>query len=186
MKESSQICFQPSDTTKIDSILWSYQKWLQVNYQVPFSEDYDKLHAWSIKHPELFWKTLIEFFKLDVEGSITPSFSELSFFNHPWFPNLNINYAKHLLRFALNKPNAIALHFLHESDAEEKITYQQLCNQTYQVQQYLKPILKHGDVVAAYMPNSPEVVVSMLATTALGHVFTSTSCDPEVAHQFKS
>ncbi len=27
------------------------------------------------------------------------------------------------------------------------------------------------------MPNSPEVVVTMLATTALGHVFTSTSCD---------
>ena len=35
----------------------------------------------------------------------------------------------------------------------------------------------HGDVLAAYMPNISETVVSMLAATSLGAAFTSTSCD---------
>jgi len=43
--------------------------------------------------------------------------------------------------------------------------------------QYLKPFINCGDVLAAYMPNIPETVVSMLATSSLGGVFTSTSCD---------
>jgi acetoacetyl-CoA synthetase len=37
--------------------------------------------------------------------------------------------------------------------------------------------IQSGDVVAAYMPNTPETLISMLATAASGGVFTSTSCD---------
>jgi len=37
--------------------------------------------------------------------------------------------------------------------------------------------LKKGDVLAAYMPNIPETTMAMLATSALGGTFTSTSCD---------
>lgn len=177
MKENSHICHQPNQMTKEESNLWSYQKWLLEHYQLPLSEDYQLLHSWSCAHPELFWKSLIEYFKLDVNGSSTPSYSQLSFYHYPWFPNLKLNFAKHLLRHAMHFPESNALHFLHESDVEKKVSYQELCNQTFELQQFLKNNLKQGDVVAAYMPNCPETIVTMLATTSLGHTFTSTSCD---------
>ena len=41
----------------------------------------------------------------------------------------------------------------------------------------LKDYIDPGDVLACYMPNIPETVISMLATTGLGGTFTSTSCD---------
>jgi acetoacetyl-CoA synthetase len=37
--------------------------------------------------------------------------------------------------------------------------------------------MNKGDVLGAYMPNLPETVISMLATSTIGGVFTSTSCD---------
>lgn len=177
MKETDPVCFTPTLAVKEHSEMWQYQLWLKDHYALELSSDYKILHDWSVNHPELFWKSLVEYFKLETSGNINPTYSSLSFFNHPWFPNLKCNFAKHLLRYVKVNPQQTALHFLHESDAEEKLSYQQLVDQTFQLQNYLKSSLRPGDVVAAYMPNSPEVVVTMLATTSLGYVFTSTSCD---------
>ena len=58
-----------------------------------------------------------------------------------------------------------------------KISYADLKESTQALQEEIKGVLKKGDVLAAFMPNIPETVVSMLATAGLGGVFTSTSCD---------
>jgi len=42
---------------------------------------------------------------------------------------------------------------------------------------YLAGIIEEGDVLAAYMPNLPETLISMLAATSRGGIFTSTSSD---------
>ncbi len=177
MKDFDHVCFTPSLEVQENSQMWDYQRWLHEHYGVELSSDYKKLHSWSVDHPELFWKSLVEYFKLETSGNIHPSYNNLSFFNYPWFPNLKLNFAKHLLRYVKKNPNQVALHFLHESEVEEQITYQELIGQTWQLQNFLKSNLRPGDVVAAYMPNSPEAVVTMLATTSLGHIFTSTSSD---------
>lgn len=177
MKDVDQISFTPSIENQEQSVLWGYQKWLAKEYAVKLDPDYNKLHQWSVDNPQLFWSSLISFFKLDVEGNLKNAYQELSFFNYPWFPNLKLNFAKNLLRFSKTHPNYSAIHFIHESDAQEKLSYADLANYTAQLQVFLKTNLNQGDVVAAYMPNCPEVVVTMLATTALGNVFTSTSCD---------
>ncbi|MCY4523513.1 MAG: acetoacetate--CoA ligase, partial [Halobacteriovoraceae bacterium] len=70
-----------------------------------------------------------------------------------------------------------ALRFIHESGRNKTINYGELKELTGALAGFLKDYLKEEDVLACYMPNIPETVISMLAASSLGAVFTSTSCD---------
>jgi acetoacetyl-CoA synthetase len=137
-------------------------------------KDYTTVHNWSLK--EGFWSKLIQFLKLEVDGELEPELSEKSFFNHPWFPNLKLNFAENLL--ARGRSEGVALNFLHESGIQKKYTYNDLWQEIRRVQGLLKSIdFKTTDCLACFMPNIPETVFSMLGCTSLGGQFTSTSCD---------
>lgn len=136
---------------------------------------YADLHAFSVNRKDLFWKDIIEYFGVAFEGSLDPVLLEEGFENYTWFSNVKINSAENLLKNG--RGDAIALNFQHESKKSRHITYKELRTEVKALQTYLKTIMKEGDVLAAYMPNIPETVISMLASSSMGGVFTSTSCD---------
>lgn len=138
-------------------------------------KNYTEFHQYSVKHAGTFWEFLINYYKVKYEGSLDPQCTDLSFNTYGWFKNVQLNFAQNLL--AKGSSESIALNFVHESGLNKKISYQSLRLQTAQLQKSLECFIKKGDVLAAYMPNIPETVVSMLAVTSLGGVFTSTSSD---------
>jgi acetoacetyl-CoA synthetase len=138
-------------------------------------ETYQELHQFSITHKDLFWKSLINYFGVNYRGSLDPVLLEEGFENYTWFSNVELNFAENLLKNG--KDGDVALNFQHESGMSKKVTYKNLRTEVKSLQAYLKKNMSEGDVLAAYMPNIPETVVSMLATTSFGGVFTSTSCD---------
>lgn len=140
-----------------------------------YIESYQELHHFSITHKDLFWKSLIHYFGVDYSGNLNPAILEEGFANYTWFSNVELNFAENLLK--KGKGSDIALNFQHESGMSKKISYKNLRMEVKALQSYLKKNMSEGDVLAAYMPNIPETVVSMLATTSFGGVFTSTSCD---------
>lgn len=154
--------------------LTKYQAYLKASLGIQF-KDYLELHQWSVDQKEQFWSSLFGFFDLAYEGELEPAW-EGDFLHYGWFKKVRLNFAENLLR-----PHAeeeIALNFVHESGFREKISYQVLRNQAASFAQYLKQKgFEKGDVLAAYMPNSPETVVAMLGVASLGGVFTSTSSD---------
>ncbi len=137
--------------------------------------NYAELHQWSIDEPAQFWSQLFSFFNLKYTGELQPAFRDTSFKEYTWFPKIKLNFAENLLRY--NKPDKIALNFVHESGIKKQISYQELGQQTAKLASFIKETLGEGDVLAAFMPHIPETVVSMLAATSLGGIFTSTSCD---------
>lgn len=137
--------------------------------------NYSDLHQWTISKPEEFWPDLFGFFNLKYNGNLSPAFNDITFKDYSWFPNVELNFAENLLK--CDSSEKVAINFVHESGLNKKISYSELRSQTASMADYIKSYISEGDVLAAYMPHIPETIISMLAVTSLGGVFTSTSSD---------
>ena len=86
-----------------------------------------------------------------------------------------MNFAENLLRI---KSNKTALISINEKNEEVKISYNQLFDQVEALASSMKKWgVSPGDRVCGIMPNCSETVVAMLATTAIGAIWSS--CSPD-------
>jgi acetoacetyl-CoA synthetase len=92
-----------------------------------------------------------------------------------WFPGAKLNFAENLLRYADEHP---ALIFWNELGRQRELTYGALNREVTMVAGALRRHgISPGDRVAGFLPNIPETVIAMLATTSLGAVWSS--CSPD-------
>jgi acetoacetyl-CoA synthetase len=142
--------------------------------------DYPALHAWSVAQREAFWQAIVDFFEVRFtqqpecvlrEGSAMP-------IAH-WFPGATLNFAEHLLRRRDEHPALVAI---GEDGSREQLSYAELAAHVAGLQQSLQAAgVGIGDRVAAFMPNTWQTVVGMLATASLGATWTS--CSPDFGTQ---
>ncbi|MDH1057158.1 acetoacetate--CoA ligase [Aquipseudomonas alcaligenes] len=142
--------------------------------------DYPALHAWSVAQREAFWQAIVDFFEVRFtqqpdavlrEGPAMPSAH--------WFPGATLNFAEHLLRRRDDHPALIAI---GEDGTREQLSYAELAAHVAGLQQSLKAAgVGIGDRVAAFMPNTWQTVVGMLATASLGATWSS--CSPDFGTQ---
>ncbi|SIQ49468.1 acetoacetate--CoA ligase [Aquipseudomonas alcaligenes] len=142
--------------------------------------DYPALHAWSVAQREAFWQAIVDFFEVRFtqqpeavlrEGSAMPSAH--------WFPGATLNFAEHLLRRRDEHPALVAI---GEDGSREQLSYAELAAHVAGLQQSLKAAgVGIGDRVAAFMPNTWQTVVGMLATASLGATWSS--CSPDFGTQ---
>ncbi|MHB1360504.1 MAG: acetoacetate--CoA ligase [Rhodocyclaceae bacterium] len=137
--------------------------------------DYSSLHRWSIEHPEAFWSLLWDFAavrgekgkRILVYGDRMPGAQ--------WFPEARLNYAQNLLR---RRDEDTALVFRGEEKVLRRMTYGELYLRVARLARAMRSEgVVAGDVVAAYMPNLPETLITLLAASSIGAVFTSASPD---------
>jgi len=96
-----------------------------------------------------------------------------------WFPDARLNFAENLLR---RQDGEAAIIFHGEDRVRRGLTFQELYDQVSRLAQALRAAgVGRGDRVAGYVPNMPETVVAMLATTSLGAVWSS--CSPDFGVQ---
>lgn len=106
-----------------------------------------------------------------------------------FFPGASLSLAENLLA-GQRRPGAasIALVARREDGLRRTMTWQQLRGEVAALATYLAELgVGAGDRVAAWMPNSAQTLVTMLAANWLGAVFTSTSPDfgvPAVIDRF--
>ena len=141
---------------------------------------YQELHQWSIRDRESFWEAIWEFTgivastpytRVLIDGDSLPGAK--------WFPGSQLNFAENLLRYRDEIP---ALVFVAENGDRTRISYAELHARVAELQRSLVEAgIQAGDRVAAYLPNIPETVIAMLATTSLGAVWSSCSPDFGVA-----
>ncbi len=146
----------------------------------PSVRDWDSLYRFSIDQPESFWKAMWEFGSVIAERR-GESFAE-SWPAMPgtrFFPGARLNFAENLLRF---RDERTALIFAGEDGSRQRFSYAELYRQVAHVAQGLRAAgVEPGDRVAGYLPNLPETVVAMLATSSLGAVWSS--CSPDFGVQ---
>ena len=93
-----------------------------------------------------------------------------------WFPQARVNYARRLVESGPD--DAIAIEHYSELREPGSVGYGELRRQVRNFARALRALgVQPGDRVAAYVPNVPEAVVAMLATTGIGALWSS--CSPD-------
>lgn len=142
--------------------------------------DYPALHAWSVEQREAFWQAIVDFFEIRFhspaecvlrEGPAMP--------DAQWFPGATLNFAEQLLRRRDGHPALVAI---AEDGSREQLSYAQLAAHVAGLQRALRNAgVGIGDRVAAFMPNTWQTVVGMLASASLGATWSS--CSPDFGTQ---
>jgi acetoacetyl-CoA synthetase len=146
-------------------------------------ESYPALHRWSLDRRGAFWAAVWRF--ADVLGDIGTAGDDPDAAYVPgphmtdaaWFPGSALNFAENLLRPA-EADGRPALVFRTERGEDRTLTRKELLAKATAFAAFLRGRgVNAGDRVAAVVPNTPEAVVAMLGTTAIGAVWSS--CSPD-------
>jgi acetoacetyl-CoA synthetase len=142
-------------------------------------KDYDALHAWSVRDRAAFWRLIWD--ECEVIGDPgDPALEDGDRFpGARWFPNASLNFAENLLR---RRDDGVAIVSLMENGARRELSFADLYRESAALAAALRAFgVEPGDRVAGFLPNVPEAVIAMLATTMLGGVWSS--CSPDFGEE---
>ncbi|HEX6142178.1 MAG TPA: acetoacetate--CoA ligase [Geminicoccaceae bacterium] len=136
----------------------------------------ERLWRWSVEHPAKFWQDVWQLGgvrasraadRVLVDGDKMPGAR--------WFEGARLNFAENLLRRDDDGP---ALIFSGEDGSRRELSWAGLGAEVRALAAALAADgVGVGDRVAGYLPNIPETIIGMLATTALGAIWSSASPD---------
>ena len=139
------------------------------------SLDYASLHNWSVNNLDTFWREVWE------SNNVIGNFGEEVFSSNEdirkasFFPDAELNFAENLL---VGDENRQAISFHGEGRESFSLTLKQLRENVASLAKWMKEVgVEKGDCVATLLPNCPETIITMLAASSLGAVFTS--CSPD-------
>ena len=154
--------------------------------------DYAALHRWSVTDLEAFWRAVTEFFDVRFATEPTAVLADPRMPGARWFPGATLNYAEHALRGPAGRAGAActgdpdggaaaerpALLALGEDLTPRPVSWAELRRMVGALAASLRALgVRPGDRVCGYLPNVPEAVVALLASAAVGAVWTS--CAPD-------
>jgi len=172
---SDHILWEPSSDLLANSQLTQFTEMLNQQHDLNIN-NYPTLHDYSINHRAEFWRAVIDFCGVIYHQEATDDLvDEGHMIEAQWFKGMTLNFAENLLK---HQGDDEAIIFESESGKVNSLSFNQLISQVSQVQQKLRECgVGVGDRVAGFLPNIPETIVVMLATTSLGAVWSSTSPD---------
>ena len=168
--------YQPSLKKIHSTNLYKFQNAVEKKFNKKFN-NYRKFWQWSNSHLDQFWSFLIEHF--DIPLTKKKTFKVLNpksdFWRMVFFDKSLVNYYQLIFN---NVSQDLAIHFVGENEFEEKLTYKNLNDRVNSLSNYFKSLdIKKGDVIAGYLPNIPDTIISFLAAAKIGAVWSSCSSD---------
>ncbi len=166
--------WQPSEGDINDAAMTRFR-----TTRAPHCQNSQELHDWSVTHPNGFWEAAWEFCEVVGDRGSGPAVVDEGMRSSRFFPGAEMSFAENLLAGG-NRPGAspVAVVSVGEDGNRTEITWQQLRQQVAATQRWLlNQGVQQGDCVAAWVPNTPQALVALLATNSIGAVFTSTSPD---------
>jgi len=155
-----------------------YGRWLSARMGVSNDGGYRALWEWSVADPSEFWTSVWDYF--DVLGSRGdgPVLQGGAMPGVTWFSGSTLNYARNALRTASTDPDRTAIIYRSEAGHHGSLNYAELDEQVATIRAGLAALgVRRGDRVAAYLPNSPQALIGLLAAASLGAIWTS--CSPD-------
>jgi len=174
--------WQPDPARAEATRLVAFQRWAAEHHDAP-TGDYAALHQWSVDDLDRFWTAVTQWF--DVRFSTPPTggtaLADPAMPGAVWFPGARLNYAEHALRHGESPERAdlpAILHLDERSPEPQVLTWAELRRQVGSLAAELRRLgVRQGDRVSAYVPNVPQAAVALLATAAVGAIWTS--CAPD-------
>jgi acetoacetyl-CoA synthetase len=143
------------------------------------AEDYAALWRWSLDEPAAFWAALWRFTEVRGEAGERVLAEAGRMPGARFFPEARLCFAENLLR---REDAAPALICRSEDGRRRVLSFAELHAEVSRLAQALADAgVGAGDRVAALLPNVPEAVVGLLATSSLGAIWSS--CSPDFGVQ---
>jgi acetoacetyl-CoA synthetase len=172
--QEGQLLWQPSAARVASANLTHYVAWLARRGRSV--DSYSALWRWSIDDLEGFWGSVWDYFAIRSTQPYSRVLARAQMPGAQWFPGARLNYAEHALRH--ERDGAEALLYLSERHGLRSLSWSELGAQVRVLATRLRALgLTSGDRVVAYLPNSPEAVIAMLATVSVGAIWAS--CGPD-------
>jgi acetoacetyl-CoA synthetase len=137
---------------------------------------YKELYQWSVDHIPAFWETFLAFSKIRLHrpyNSVVDDPGKMP--GARWFEGATLNFAENLLAYRDDRKAIVSW---CENRPPVHMTYGELHERVRALAWALKKHgIQPGDRVVGFMPNIPETVIAMLASTALGATWSS--CSPD-------
>ncbi|MDI9313910.1 MAG: acetoacetate--CoA ligase [Hydrotalea sp.] len=168
------ILWRPSDERVRASNLHHFTTWLAEKTGKDFPT-YESLHQFSCDQVGEFWSHVWDYMGvIGDKGKIAVA--------HPdrmphanFFPESSLNFAENILQLG---GETAEIFFMGEDGRGHKKSHAAIISEVMQMARALESFgVQPGDRVAAFMPNIPETIIAMLATSSIGAVFTS--CSPD-------
>ena len=167
--------YQPSVEQIERSQMFEFKEYINVRHGINL-ENYQDLHGWSVNQIPDFWEAVWSYFDIIHSESYTQIVDDVSKMpGAKRFNGARLNFAENLLR---HRDDKIALIFKGEGQPTRKLTYCELYLAVAKTAQALKNVgVQKGDYIAGFIPNMPESIIAMLATTSIGAIWSSSSPD---------
>src|SRR5262245_17883112 len=165
----------PSPSRLSQATLSRFRQWLEARTGSSFA-DYADLHRYSVAAPAEFWSNLWDFNQVIGEKGEPPYLVDAEQITGArFFPDAQLNFAENLMGARGADP---AIVFWGEDKVKRHLSRDELSAEVARTQAALRQAgITTSDRVAAILPNMPEGVVGVLATAALGAVWSS--CSPD-------
>jgi acetoacetyl-CoA synthetase len=136
----------------------------------------ERLWRWSVEHPAEFWQDVWDLGAIKASRGADRVLADGDRMpGARWFEGARLNFAENLLRRDDDRP---ALIFIGEDGRRRELSWALLQAEVRRLAAALAADgVGIGDRVAGYLPNIPETIIAMLATTALGAIWSSASPD---------
>ncbi|MFF7093784.1 acetoacetate--CoA ligase [Streptomyces rubradiris] len=173
-----QPLWQPAPERIAQARITRFQAWAAEHHGAPAEGGYPALHRWSVDQLDTFWKAVTEWFGVRFSTPYARVLDDRAMPGARWFPGATLNYAEHALRAAADRAGEPALLCVDETHEPRPVTWSELRRQVGSLAAELRALgVRPGDRVSGYLPNIPQAVVALLATAAVGAVWTS--CAPD-------
>ncbi len=175
--------WRPSEDKKRQTNMWRFMGYVNTQYELSLN-DYHALHQWSVANIVNFWQSIWEFFEVEHTVSYADVLTHSGHITDAqWFTGARFNFAENLLRYCTSEnADNTAIVFHGEDKIKRRLSFAELYQHVAAVVQALKSLgIKSGDRVVGFMPNMPESVIAMLATTSIGAIWSS--CSPDFGFQ---
>ena len=172
-----KLLWSPSEIE--NSQAWKFMQEVNQKHNLKL-KNFHELYEWSCQSSEHFWDLFLDFSSIIVDkGSSNILKNGANLLESEWFPYAKLNFAENLLS---RRDDSDAVIFWGEDLYKTSLTYNELYAQVANLSIWLRGMgVKKGDRIAGFLPNMPEAIVSMLATSSLGAIWTS--CSPDFGVQ---
>ena len=177
-KKNTQLWTASSETIK-NSNIKKFSNLIEKKYNINFENNFQKFHKWSVNNLEKFWSEYWDFGEIKGDKGSQIISKDKIFHRNKFFKDSKLNFAENLLS---KNNDEIAIHSLKENGEHENISWEQLNINVKKLSSFFKFFdLKKGDRIAGYVPNTIETIVSFLATSKNGLIWSS--CSPDFGIQ---
>jgi acetoacetyl-CoA synthetase len=163
----------PDDVARAN--LTAFTGWLARERGLHF-DDYDALWRWSVGDLGGFWQAVWDKFGVMASAPHTAVLGRRAMPGAQWFPGARLNYAEHVLR--AERPGEPAVLYRNETTPLAGLPWETLASQVRTLATRLRELgVRPGERVASCLPNIPQAIIAMLATTSIGAIWAS--CSPD-------